>query len=51
VLSVAVPGVDGRFLVDVGFGGQNPSSPIRLEADTVQETCHEPYQLVAHGDG
>ena len=30
VLSVAVPGVDGRFLVDVGFGGQTLTSPIRL---------------------
>ena len=50
-LSVAVPGVDGRFLVDVGFGGQTLSSPIRLEAETVQETRHEPYRLVEHGVG
>ena len=29
-LAVTVPGVDGRYLVDVGFGGQTLSSPIRL---------------------
>ena len=28
-LSVTVPGVDGPWLVDVGFGGQTLSSPIR----------------------
>jgi arylamine N-acetyltransferase len=51
VLSVAVPGVDGRFLVDVGFGGQTLTSPIRLEAGPVQRTRHEPYRLREHGDG
>ncbi len=44
VLAVTVPGVDGRFLVDVGFGGQTLSSPIRLEAGPVQQTRHEPYR-------
>ena len=34
VLAVTVPGGDGRFLVDVGFGGQTLSSPIRLQAGT-----------------
>ncbi|MGV0744031.1 arylamine N-acetyltransferase family protein [Mycolicibacterium sp. XJ870] len=51
VLAVTVPGVDGRYLVDVGFGGQTLSSPIRLEAGPVQETRHEPYRLVDHEDG
>ena len=51
VLSVAVPSVDGRFLVDVGFGGQTLTSPIRLEAGAVQRTRHEPYRLREHGDG
>lgn len=46
LLAVTVPGVDGRFLVDVGFGGQTMSSPIRLEAGPVQQTRHEPYRLV-----
>jgi arylamine N-acetyltransferase len=49
VLSVTIPDVDGAFLVDVGFGGQTLTSPIRLEADTVQSTRHEPYRLVADG--
>ncbi|MDT5324690.1 MAG: arylamine N-acetyltransferase [Mycobacterium sp.] len=51
VLSVTIPGVDGPFLVDVGFGGQTLSSPLRLEAGPVQSTRHEPYRLVAKGDG
>ncbi|MGV0803678.1 arylamine N-acetyltransferase, partial [Mycolicibacterium elephantis] len=50
-LSVTVPGDDGRWLVDVGFGGQTLSSPIRLEAGLVQQTRHEPYRLREHGDG
>jgi arylamine N-acetyltransferase len=50
-LAVAVPGEDGRYLVDVGFGGQTLSSPIRLETDTVQQTRHEPYRIRQHGDG
>lgn len=50
VLSVAVPGADGRYLVDVGFGGQTLTSPIRLEAGPVQQTRHEPYRLTRRGD-
>ena len=50
-LAVTVPGEDGRYLVDVGFGGQTLSSPIRLELDTVQQTRHEPYRIREHGDG
>jgi arylamine N-acetyltransferase len=48
---VTVPGVDGRLLVDVGFGGQTLTSPIRLEAGAVQDTRHEPYRLQIRGDG
>jgi arylamine N-acetyltransferase len=51
VLAVTVPGEAGRYLVDVGFGGQTMSSPIRLETDTVQQTRHEPYRIRAHADG
>ncbi|MDT5151955.1 MAG: arylamine N-acetyltransferase [Mycobacterium sp.] len=51
VLSVAVPGVGGRYLVDVGFGGQTLTSPIRLAVDEVQQTRHEPYRLVRGEDG
>jgi arylamine N-acetyltransferase len=50
VLSVTVPGVDGRLLVDVGFGGQTLTSPIRLQAGPVQETRHEPYRISERGD-
>ncbi|MEN4401695.1 arylamine N-acetyltransferase family protein [Mycolicibacterium senegalense] len=45
VLAVTVPGEAGRFLVDVGFGGQTLSSPIRLQTGAVQQTRHEPYRL------
>jgi arylamine N-acetyltransferase len=51
VLSVTGPGVDGPLLVDVGFGGQTLTSPIRLEAGPVQETRHEPYRIQERGDG
>ncbi|GAS91645.1 arylamine N-acetyltransferase [Mycolicibacterium brisbanense] len=51
VLAVTVPGVDERYLVDVGFGGQTLSSPIRLVAGPVQQTRHEPYRLLDHDNG
>jgi len=49
VLSVTVPGDEQPFLVDVGFGGQTLSSPIRLVAGPVQQTRHEPYRIVEDG--
>jgi arylamine N-acetyltransferase len=51
VLSVTVSGLDGPLLVDVGFGGQTLTSPIRLQAGPVQETRHEPYRIRERGDG
>ncbi|VEG46619.1 arylamine N-acetyltransferase [Mycolicibacterium flavescens] len=51
VLSVRVPADDGPWLVDVGFGGQTLTSPIRLEAGPVQATRHEPYRLREHDEG
>jgi arylamine N-acetyltransferase len=51
VLSVTVPGVDGPLLVDVGFGGQTLTSPIRLQPGPVQETRHEPYRIRERDDG
>ncbi|MGY4654558.1 arylamine N-acetyltransferase family protein [Mycobacterium sp. URHB0021] len=51
VLSVDIPDVDGRMLVDVGFGGQTLTSPIRLEVGPAQSTRHEPYRLRERGDG
>jgi len=50
VLSVTVPGVDGPLLVDVGFGGQTLTSPIRLQPGPVQETRHEPYRIRERGE-
>jgi arylamine N-acetyltransferase len=51
VLSVTVPGVDGPLLVDVGFGGQTLTAPIRLQPGPVQETRHEPYRIRERDDG
>lgn len=50
VLAVTVPGEDDRFLVDVGFGGQTLSSPIRLVAGPEQTTRHELYRIVDRGE-
>jgi arylamine N-acetyltransferase len=51
VLAVTVPGIDERYLVDVGFGGQTLTSPIRLAANDIQSTRHEPYRLVRGDEG
>ncbi|MCV7153906.1 arylamine N-acetyltransferase family protein [Mycolicibacterium pyrenivorans] len=52
VLSVRMPGsADDPYLVDVGFGGQTLTSPIRLAAGPVQPTRHEPYRLLEHAEG
>lgn len=51
VLSVTLPDGDGPYLVDVGFGGQTLSSPIRLAPGPVQQTRHEPYRLLDHPEG
>jgi arylamine N-acetyltransferase len=45
LLGVTLPGAPQMLLVDVGFGGQTPTSPLRLETGSVQETSHEPYRL------
>lgn len=50
LLAVRVPDVEGRFLVDVGFGGQTPPEPLRFEIDVEQPTSHEPYRIRARGD-
>lgn len=51
VLAVTFPGSGGSYLVDVGFGGQTPTSPIRIETGSVQQTTLEPYRLEDRGDG
>jgi arylamine N-acetyltransferase len=51
VLAVSFPGSQGSYLVDVGFGGQTPTSPIRIETGSVAQTTLEPYRLEDRGDG
>jgi arylamine N-acetyltransferase len=51
LLAVTLPGGQQPYLVDVGFGGQTPTSPIRLETGSAQQTMHEPYRLQDRGDG
>ena len=36
---------EGRFVADVGFGGQSPTAPIRLEPDLEQATPFGAYRL------
>lgn len=51
LLAVSFPGSDGPYLVDVGFGGQTPTSPLRLAISGVQQTTHEPFRLEDRRDG
>jgi N-hydroxyarylamine O-acetyltransferase len=37
---------EGSFLVDVGFGGATPTSPLALDVDGEQPTTLEPFRLV-----
>jgi arylamine N-acetyltransferase len=45
LLGVTLPETPQLLLVDVGFGGQTPTSPLRLETGSVQQTTLEPYRL------
>lgn len=51
VLAVTFPGSQGSYLVDVGFGGQTLTSPIRFETGNAQQTTHEPHRLEDRGEG
>jgi arylamine N-acetyltransferase len=51
VLGVSIPGAPGRWLVDVGFGGQTLTSPIALTVGVEQPTRHEPYRLTEGAEG
>ena len=42
---------DHAYVVDVGFGGQTLTGPLRLEAELEQVTPHELFRLVQAGDG
>jgi N-hydroxyarylamine O-acetyltransferase len=41
----------GPYIVDVGFGGQTLTAPLRLEPVVEQVTPHEVFRLVTAGDG
>jgi N-hydroxyarylamine O-acetyltransferase len=41
---------EGRFITDVGFGGQGPTAPLRLEPDLEQSTPHGVYRLRRDGE-
>jgi arylamine N-acetyltransferase len=42
---------EGNFIVDVGFGGQSPTAPLRLEPGLEQATPHGTYRLAREGEG
>jgi N-hydroxyarylamine O-acetyltransferase len=41
---------EGFFIADVGFGGQTPTAPLRLEPNLEQVTSHGTYRLVRDGE-
>ncbi|WP_073676986.1 arylamine N-acetyltransferase family protein [Mycolicibacterium goodii] len=51
VLTVTIPGIKTRFVVDVGFGGATPTAPLQLVEDLVQLTPHGAFKLVSVDGG
>jgi len=51
MLAVTFPGSEGSYLVDVGFGGETPTVPLRMVTGSAQQTPHEPYRLTDRDDG
>ena len=41
---------EGPHLVDVGFGGQSPTAPLRFDRADAQETTHETYRIRPVGE-
>ena len=41
---------EGRFVADVGFGGNTPTAPLRLEPSIEQTTLHGIYRVVREGE-
>jgi N-hydroxyarylamine O-acetyltransferase len=41
---------EGRFVADVGFGGQTPTAPLRLDPGLEQPTPHGAYRVAQDGD-
>jgi N-hydroxyarylamine O-acetyltransferase len=50
VLIVRVPGVEGDYLVDVGFGGIGPLSPIRVDITEPQQALDNKYRVLPCGE-
>jgi N-hydroxyarylamine O-acetyltransferase len=42
---------DEPMIVDVGFGGQTMTGPIKLESGLEQATPHEPFRMESHDKG
>lgn len=51
MLAVSAPGTNGTYLVDVGFGGQTVTAPLRLVAGPAQSTRHGQYRIRGHQEG
>lgn len=49
LLKVDLP--EGAYLADVGFGGQSPTAPLRMEPGLEQSTPHGDYRLMATAAG
>jgi len=41
---------EGRFIADVGFGGQTPTAPLRLEPGLVQPTAQGTFRIGVSGE-
>lgn len=48
LLRVAIDGHD--YISDVGFGGMTPTTPLRLDIESTQETPNEPYRITRDGE-
>src|SRR5207248_3149213 len=48
LLKVDLP--EGSYLADVGFGGQTPCAPLRLDTTSEQQTPHGPFRVLPAGD-
>ncbi|HEY4343013.1 MAG TPA: arylamine N-acetyltransferase [Parvibaculum sp.] len=48
VIRVELP--EGVFLADIAFGGLTMTGPLRLETGIEQQTPHETYRLLPHGE-
>lgn len=48
LIRVALP--EGVFLADIAFGGLTMTGPLRLETGIEQQTPHEVYRLLPHGE-